>query len=801
VLFAIRQLLKAPSFAIAAVFTLALGIGATAGVFSVVNAVVLRPLPFADADRVVNLHPAREGVSLLGASNLELATWRALPRLFDAVVGVVSGVSLSLTRGDSPEVVSGARVTAEFSRVFGVSPVLGRGFSADDDRPGAPRVVILSHALWSRAFNADRAALGQAVRLDGEPYTVIGVMPASFDRSGSGDELWVPLALSTADLQEFRRRYLTVTARLAPGVTVAQAAAAADRAEQELNAQYPVWGNGYGGQVHLVSDDLVGNVRARLFILLGAVSFVFLIACVNVANLLLARGGARAREMAIRAALGAERRRLLRQLLTESAVLSLIGGVTGVALAFALVRGLVATSPPNVPRIADARVDGVVLLFVLAAATLCSLLVGLLPALRSASPTLTRALREGGRGVGDTRSRERSRGALVAGEVALALALLTGAGLLLRTAWAINRVDPGFDGNHVLTARVLVPVSRYPDLASGARTYRAIRDAVAETPGVQSSALTSAVPLGPSLQAGVGAEGQPMTDGTRLITAVRMVTSGYFATLRIRVLAGRDFTDRDAAGAPLVAIVNETMARKFWPGQQAIGKRIEGMDPSHRHLMEVVGVVADPRNVSLDQAPAPEFYIPFEQMPPALWGAIQASMVVVARTAPDPATMERAIRRAVDTVDPSLPIANVATMDALMTSSRAAARFNTLLLSVFGAIALLLASVGVYGVVAYSVRQRAREIALRMALGATDAGVAKLLVRRALTPIVLGAVVGVALATATTPLLRDQLYGVAPGDLMTLTTVTVLLLLVSLGAVCIPAWRAMRISPARALAD
>ncbi len=588
-------------------------------------------------------------------------------------------------------------------------------------------------------------------------------MPASFDRSGAGDALWVPLTLSTADLQEFRRRYLTVTARLAPGVSVAQAAAAIDRAEREMNARYPVWGNGYGGQVHLVSDDLVGNVRARLFILLGAVSFVFLIACVNVANLLLARGGARAREMAIRASLGAERRRLLRQLLTESAVLSLIGGVAGVALAYALVRGLVAASPPNVPRIDEARIDGVVLLFVLVAATLCSV--------------------------------------LVAGDVALALSLLTGAGLLLRTAWAINHVDPGFDGNHVLTARVLVPVSRYPDLASGARTYRAIRDAVAATPGVQSSALTSAVPLGPTLQAGVGAEGQPMTDGTRLITAVRMVSPEYFTLLRIRLLAGRDFTDRDGATAPLVAIVNETTARKFWPGQQAVGKRIEGMDPSHRHLMEVVGVVADPRNISLDQTPAPEFYIPFEQMPPALWGAIQASMVVVARTTPDPSTMERAIRRAVDTVDPSLPIANVATMDDLMTSSRAAARFNTLLLSVFGAIALLLASVGVYGVVAYSVPQRTREIALRMALGATDAGVARLLVRRALGPIALGAVVGVMLTGATTPLLRDQLYGVAPGDLTTVATVTVLLLLVSLGAVCIPAWRAMRISPARALAD
>jgi predicted permease len=556
--------------------------------------------------------------------------------------------------------------------------------------------------------------------------------------------------------------------------------------------------------VRRFSDDVVGNVRPRLFILLGAVSFVFLIACVNVANLLLARGGGRAREMAIRAALGAERRRLVRQLLTESGVLALAGGAAGVALAFGLVRGLVAASPPNVPRIDEARIDGAVLLFTLVAATLCSLLVGLVPALRSVSPMLSSTLRESGRGVGQTRTRERTRGVLVGGEVALALALLTGAGLLLRTAWKINHVDPGFDGNHVITARVLVPLSRHPDLASGVRKYGAIRDAAARTPGVESSALTSAVPLGPSLQAGVGAEGQPLTDGARLITAVRMVSPNYFGTLRIRLLVGRDFTDHDDGNAPLVAIVNETMARKFWPGQQAVGKRIEGMDPSHRHLMEVVGVVADPRNSSLDQTPVPEFYIPFEQMPPSLWGAIQASMVIAARTAPAspfPGTIVRAIRRAVDSVDPSLPIADIATMDDVVKTSRAQARFNTLLLSVFGVVALLLASVGVYGVVAYAVRQRTREIALRMALGATGTGVAALLVRRALIPVGLGAAVGIALAAATSRLLRDQLYGVAPGDLTTMSAVTTLLLIVSLAAVCIPAWRAMRISPARALVD
>jgi putative ABC transport system permease protein len=346
---------------------------------------------------------------------------------------------------------------------------------------------------------------------------------------------------------------------------------------------------------------------------------------------------------------------------------------------------------------------------------------------------------------------------------------------------------------------VLAPLSRYPDVTTGARAFRAMRDAVAQTAGVESAALTTAVPLGQSIQSGVGAEGQPLTDGERLITAVRMVSPRYFSTLRIRMLAGRDFTSSDDAGASDVAIINETLAKRFWPGENAIGKRIEGMDPSHRHFMEVVGVIADPRNISLEQTPTPEYYIPFEQMPPALWGGVQASMIIVARTAPDPLTLVRAIRRAVDAVDPSLPIANVASMDDLVRSSMASARFNTLLLSVFGAVALVLASVGVYGVVAYSVSQRTREIALRMALGATPGVVAVFLARRAFTPIGAGTVVGIALSVVTTGLLRDQLYGVAPGDVTTLAVVATVLLAVSVVAVCIPALRAMHVSPARAL--
>ncbi|HVX38188.1 MAG TPA: ABC transporter permease [Gemmatimonadaceae bacterium] len=799
VTFALRQLRGARSFTIAAVATLAIGVGATAAVYGLLDAVVLRPMPFVQPDRVVNLHPARDGNPIATASGLEFATWRALPGVFTGVAAYAPQQGFILDRGDTPEVVSGTRASADFTRVLGLTPELGRTMMPSEDVPGGPRVVLLAHGLWMRLFHGDRAAIGTPLRLNGESYTVIGVMPPRFDEVSGGDQLIAPLALSSAALLDFKARTLQLVGRLAPGVSLEHASSTIDAAEQRLAAQYPMWGRGYTAQVRRYADDLIGNLRARLFILLGAVSFVFLIACVNVANLLLARGGARAREMAIRAALGAERARLVRQLLTECGVLCAIAGTLGVILAVGIVRGLVAMSPPGVPRVAEARVDGGVVAFTFAVAALCIILVGLLPALRGTSTRLESALREGARGTSDGPTRERGRVVLVAAEVALAMALLTGAGLLLRTAWSIGHVDPGFDSANVLTAQVLLPPARYPDLGSGARAYRAIRDQVASTPGVRVAAITSSAPLGGAIRAGIGAEGHPMTDGERLIVDLRIVSPHYFATLGIRLRAGRDFTTADGASAPNVAIIDEALARRLWPGQTAIGKRIEGMDPSHQHFMTIVGVAAEARDVGLDQAPAAEFYIPIEQMPPAIWHASQGALAIVARTAAAPAAMERPVRRAVAAVDPSLPIASVSTMDALVRSSRAAARFNTMLLTALGAIALVLAAVGVYGVIAYSVSQRTREIGLRMALGATPAAIAMLVVRRGLAPIVVGAAAGALMSLVATRVLREQLYGVAPGDPATIAAIAALLLAVSFAAALIPARRAMRIPPVRAL--
>jgi predicted permease len=797
--YALRQLRRAPSFTIAAVVTLAIGIGATAAVFSVVDAVLLRPLPFADPDRVVVLHPTHDGVAVAAASNLELATWRERRRAFTHVAGVVPQTSFILSRGDVPEVVVGARATADYLRVVGVTPALGRGFTIADAEPGAPHVVVLGHALWRRAFAADRAIVGRQLRLDGESYTVIGVMPASFDGTGVADALWVPLALTSSELTDFRRRYLQIVARLAPGATLAQASAAIAEDEHALAAQFPMWGSGYSAEVHRFADDTVGNLRARLFVLLGAVSFVFLIACVNVANLLLARGSARAREMVVRSAIGAQRGRLVGQLLTESAVLCALGGAAGIALAYAIVRGIVVASPAGVPRIDQARIDGVAIAFTLLASLVCSIVVGAWPAARVGGAGLQADLRQSGRGGGEGRERHRARSALVAVEVALAMALLSGAGLLIRTAWEIAHVDPGFAPDHVLTAQVLLPPARYPDLGSGALAYRAIQDRLGRTPGIASAALTSTLPLGGALRAGLGAEGRPMTDGARLLADVRLVTPGYFRTMRIPLRAGRDFVGSDDQHAPNVVVINEALAAKLWPGENAVGRRIEGMDPSHTHFMEVVGVIAGPRDVSLDLPSAPEFYIPFEQTLPALWSAMQGSLTIAARTVAAPASMERAVRRAIASVDPSLPTVNVATMDGVLRASLATARFNTLLLSSLGAIALVLASVGVYGMIAYSVGTRSREIALRMAFGATPAAIAALVVRRGLAPVVVGAVGGTLLAVATTRLLRAQLYNVAPGDPTTLLLIAVVLFGVSLLAAYLPARRATRIAPGSAL--
>jgi predicted permease len=808
VVFALRQLASAPSFTSVAICTLALGIGATTAVFSALDAVVLRPLPFAAPDRVVRIQPTKRGAPIGAASGAEFAAMRDLHAVFARVGAVVPGAGFTLTGAETPEVIGGAYATADYLRLFGVPPQLGRDFLVADDEPGAPHVVILSHRLWSRKFAADPAILGHRLQLNGEPYQVIGVMPASFDVTSTGDELWAPLRLSSRELTDADGHFLQLVARLRPEVSLQRASAAINAAERVLTttARLSEWiapdvPSDIGATVRRYADHLVGDNASRLLLLLGAVGFVLLIACTNVANLLLARATVRARELAIRAALGAGRARLLRQLLAESVVLALLGALLGVALAYALVRGVVAIAPKDVPRLDQARVDGRVLAFTLGVTAITSILVGLLPAYRAAGAAAVASATRAGRSGGGP-PRDRLRLSAVTAEVALAMTLLTGAGLLIRTAWQVQHVDPGFSPSHVLAARLLLPAARYADPASIVRTYREIQDAVTRVPGVRTASLVSAVPFsGSNLHTSVAAEGRPLTPMYRVPVSFALVSPGYFGTMRIPILEGRDIATTDVAGAPGIVIVSRSLAQKLWPGERAVGRRIDALsfERGKANWLEVVGVVGDVREATLAQPAVPTLYMPFTQTPATLWEAVQRSLVVVARTAPDPNTLLRPIRLAVTTVDPSLPLADAATMNRYLADSLATARFNTLLLSLLGLIALLLASVGVYGVVSYFVSQRTPEIGLRLALGATPANIWHLVLRRGLVPIVTGAILGTALSLATASLLRGQLYAVTPTDPLTFASVALLLLAVSVVATYLPARRAMRVPPALAL--
>jgi predicted permease len=807
VAFSARQLLRARGFAAVAILTLALGIGATAAVFSALDAVVLRPLPFAHPDRVVTLLTTRRAER----STPTPAEFIALrdSRIFEHVAAGVLGGGITMTLGDVPEMIGDARVSAEYFATFGVPPELGRTFSAEEDTPGNAAVVILSHRLWISHFKGDRGVTGRSVQLDGTPHMIIGVMPASFDLTRDSEDMWVPLALPSDQATNFGAHYLRVFARLRPDATIPQAQSAAAAMERSLAERAPNRIDpvaDWGVYVQPFSDTLVGDYRSLLFILLGAVGFVLLIACTNVANLLLARGSVRAKELAIRAALGAGRARLVRQLLAESLVLGATGAAIGLAIAYGLLRVILGVSPDDVPRLDQARIDWRVLLFTLSLGLASCILFGLWPALRAADPSLQGTLSDGGRR--GTGGRDGVRSVLVAVEVALAITLLVGSGLLIRSAWLVQRVDPGFDPHGVLAARFVLPAARYPTGTVVARTYAAIRDQAAQLPGVKSAAVVSVVPLSlSSMNSSVRAEGQPRTTKA-LVANCRMASSGYFATLGISLLAGRDISNHDDESAPLVVVVNQALAETLWPGRpyrEALGKRIDalpGAKPNDPHLMEIVGVVSNLRDIALNEAPKSEFYAPFTQTPEPFWPFLQRSLVIVLRAAnpaADAQMLERPLRHAVAEIDPSLPIAEARTMDSYLKGSLATARMNTLLLSILGSIALVLAMVGIYGVVAYFVSQRTHEIGIRMALGATPGRIWQYVVRVGLTPIGIGIAAGFALSTLTNTLLREQLYGVGAHDPATMVAVGFALLLVGLLATYVPARRAMRVPPVVAL--
>ena len=802
--FGVRQLVQSRGFTAVAVFTLALGIGATAAVFSVLDAVVLRPLPFPHADRIVNVWPMRQG-TISSPSAPEFLGQAGVPG-FEYAAASISGAGATMTFGDRPETISSGRVSADFFKVFGVQPELGRTFSREEDQPGQAGVVVLSHHMWMTRFGGDRGITGRTVTIDAIPRTVIGVMPASFELTTGGDELWLPLALTPEQATRYGEHFLTVTARLGPHATRQQAAAASTAAERRVVEHIPDRTSSLDAfRIELTpyKQDLIGDYSARLFILLGAVAVVLLIACVNVANLLLARGTTRMRELAIRSALGAGRARLVRQLLTESLVLSIAGAAAGLAVAFGLVRVIVSVAPPDLPRLGQVAIDGRVVFFTLVVSVVCSVVFGLMPALRTAGTQLQGALRQGGRG--GMSARDRTRAVLVAAEVALAITLVVGAGLLIRSAILAARVDPGFDPHGVLAARLVLPGTRYPSADQGKLVYEQIRDAAARIPGVRSAALVSVVPLSSS-QMNVSVRDQRAAKSDHSPSAdFRAVSSAYFATMGIPLLAGRDISDHDTRDAPEVAVINMALAKLLWPAlqpSQTLGKRITTISRDPDGYATVVGVVGNVHEAALTTAAQPELFTAAKQIPDGFWAIMQRSLVVVVKAARSGTSAEMLVQplaKAVASVDPSLPLADHHTMESYLRDSLRTARMNTMLLSLLGGIALLLAMVGIYGVVSYFVSQRTNEIGLRMALGATPSNVWRFVVQRGLRPIVAGLVVGMGLALATTTVLEEQLYGVTARDPATLVAVGGLLLAIALVAMYLPARRAMRVSPIVAL--
>jgi len=803
VTFALRQLAAHPGFALVAVLTLALGIGATTAIFSVVHAVVLRPLPVPRPERLAYVFGVWRGSpsNVSVGDFLELtAEQRAFSRLAAAQY---SSFNLSaLAAGDSPERTVGARVSASFFSVFGVPPARGRVFGPDEDQPGKEQVAVLSDRLWRRRFGGDAAVVGRDVRLNGQPYRVLGVMPARFDFTADSEELWVPIAFTPAQKEMHDDHYLTVIGRLKDGVGKPQAESDLEAIAAGLRRSHPKEDSELRFQLDPYMEQLVGDYRTRLLVLLGAVGLVLLIACGNVANLLLARGAARAREIAIRSALGAGRGRIVRQLLTECAVLALVSGAVGLVLAWWGVRTLVALAPEGVPRIEQTALDATALAFAFALSIASSFVFGLAPALRAARGSVSSTLKEGGRGSAGM-ARDWLRPALIAAEVALAVLLLIGAGLLIRSAIALQRTRPGLDPTGVVTARVSLPIASYKEPERVTAAFDRLVQEAGRAPGVQSAVLFSQTPMTPRGSSnGLIPEGKPLVLESVVDTRMNLVTPGYFRTLRIPLVHGRALAESDRRGAQKVMLLSESAAAALFPGQDAVGRRIacceQGPNGGADYKL-VVGIVADVRSRGLGEEVRPEYYLPLDQAPPDAWDWIQRSLYIGVRGEGGAAALTPALRRAVAAVDPDLPLYDVKTMERRIGDSVATARFNTLLLALLGAIGLLLAAVGIYGVVSYFVTQRTSEIGVRMALGATPRAVTRLVMRQAAVPVAAGIAIGLAGSLLATRLLAASLVGVGRTDPLTLTGVVAVLAAAALLASFVPAQRAARVAPVTAL--
>jgi putative ABC transport system permease protein len=803
VAFACRQILRSPGFSAIAILTLALGIGGTTAIFSAVRSVVLRPLPFSNPERIVVVNEELRG-NRSSASAGNFVDGIEPVDAFSAVTAVqYSNISLS-GDGDAERVV-GARATAGFFGVFDIPAELGRVFTKEEDQPGREQVVVLSHRLWARRFGSDPSIVGRQITLNGRPHDVIGVMPARFDFTADGEELWLPIAFTPERRAMHDEHYLTVYGRLRAGVTAAMAIEQMQARALPLRQAYPRQNVDLSFTAVGALENLIGNSGRRLLTLLGAVGFVLLIACGNVANLLLARGAARGPELAIRAALGAGRGRIARQMLTESLVLAGAAAVVGVALAAWGVRALIAAAPPGVPRLEQTRLDMLVLAFTLGIAMLSAILFGIAPARRAAKADLIAVVKDGGRGaVGGVRDRLRT--ALIVAELAVALVLLAGAGLLIRSSLAMQRVDPGFESSGVFSARLTLPTAAYGNRDAVVQALDRLAQAASAIPGATSAGVTTQVPMAAGGNGnGLLPEGKEFDRRNLVQSRLRMVTPGYFATMGIPILRGRALNETDRRGGLKVMVISEALARAAYPDQDPVGKRIaccetspDGKTPDYK---VVVGVAGDVRSRGLSETPSPEFYLPIDQVPPEAWDWVQRTAYVVVRTPQDPMAMANPLRAAVREVTPGVPLFQLRTMDERLRDSTATARFNTMLLSILGSVGLILSCIGIYGVIAYFVSRRTQEIGVRMALGATKRDVVALVFRQAAWPVGIGIVLGVILSGFTLRVLSTQLFEVSAYDPMTFAAVIVTLGLASAVASLIPAGRAASVDPTQALRD
>ncbi|HEY4575019.1 MAG TPA: ABC transporter permease [Thermoanaerobaculia bacterium] len=792
-----RMLARQPGFTAVAALTLALGIGANTAIFSVVEAVLLRPLPYRHAERTVLLwesQPHRD-VARNVVNPANFLDWREQAKSFDQMAAFADR-RFNLTGGGEPEEVPAQSVTPNLFSLLGAGAELGRTFTPEDAKPDHDGVAILSHGLWQRRFGGAPDIIGRTLSLNGRGVTVIGVMPADFQwfireksLTGKPAELWIPLGF-TEEQRVRRGRFLQAVARLAPGVSLARAQAEMGAVAGRLETQYPKFNHGWGVSVVPLRDQLAGEIKPALLVLLAAVGFVLLIACVNVASLLLARAAGRHKEIAIRSSIGAGRRRIIRQLLTESLLLALLGGALGLLLSYAGLKALVALSPPNLAGVGQAGLDLPVLAFTLAVTVLTGVVFGLAPALEASRVNLGGALNESGRGNAGSRRGRRLRDALVVAEVGLALVLLVGAGLMIRSFLRLQAVHPGFDAKGLLTMRALLPAAKYADDDRQIAFFRQAAARLRTLPGVISASVVSALPfadLGAATSFSI--EGTSFThEADKPTTDVRVVDEEYFHTLRIPLLAGRTFTAQEAVEDRKVAVINETLARKYFPGVNPVGKRILVNMTAEPTYTEIIGVVGDARYASLDGELHPMVY----------WTAphlTYSAMTFVLRTAGDPADLAPAARREILAIDKDQPVSDVRTMESWLSESLARTRFGTLLLGAFAGLALTLAAAGLYGVMSYSVVQRQNEIGVRMALGARAKDVLRLVIRQGLALALAGVALGLLGALALTRLLSSLLYGVSATDPLTFAALALLLTAVSWIACYIPARRAARVDP------